>query len=402
EQNFVLYLQYVLQQNNINSINYAITNMQTQPVYNYLTWVKTSFGNNAYNSLASNLEFTRTLKLNDWQLYGSSRLGVYNADTTLTNITFTINGIDSNGNFEVNQVISQTSVSVNHYDIQHELAYKQFELTNHLGNVLATVLDRKTNNTADVVTAQHYYPFGSVMSSYKAEEFGYRYGFNGKEKKDEIYGIGNTYDYGARIYDSRLGRFMSIDPEFYLLPSISPFSHAINSPLMFIDKEGKFPKVAIIIAQNESDFSEHKAALEAEGYKVVFVKNGQQALDAMKALSTPKSPIKSLVLLSHGSPGGISSGGGGIFTQSELEIYAKQNWSGLPSYEEYIKQNNIATNFEDPNFDWEKYDKEMEGYNDEWKNLNFEKNKGEIVEKFKKAKQIVTLTLHFISNKINC
>ncbi len=39
----------------------------------------------------------------------------------------------------------------------------------------------------------------------------YRYGFNGKEKDDEVKGEGNSLDFGARMYDSRLGRFLSID-----------------------------------------------------------------------------------------------------------------------------------------------------------------------------------------------
>ncbi len=40
----------------------------------------------------------------------------------------------------------------------------------------------------------------------------YRYGFNGKESDDEIKGEGNQQDYGMRIYDTRLGRFLSVDP----------------------------------------------------------------------------------------------------------------------------------------------------------------------------------------------
>ena len=42
---------------------------------------------------------------------------------------------------------------------------------------------------------------------------GYRYGFNGKEKDDDWTGTtGATYDYGFRIYDSRIGKFLSVDP----------------------------------------------------------------------------------------------------------------------------------------------------------------------------------------------
>jgi hypothetical protein len=44
-----------------------------------------------------------------------------------------------------------------HFDTanySYTLATKQYELTNHLGNVLATVLDGKTLNQADVVSAK--------------------------------------------------------------------------------------------------------------------------------------------------------------------------------------------------------------------------------------------------------
>jgi RHS repeat-associated protein len=39
---------------------------------------------------------------------------------------------------------------------------------------------------------------------------GYRYGFNGKENDKDISEGGQ--DYGMRIYDSRLGKFLSVDP----------------------------------------------------------------------------------------------------------------------------------------------------------------------------------------------
>jgi RHS repeat-associated protein len=38
-----------------------------------------------------------------------------------------------------------------------------------------------------------------------------RYGFNGMEKDDNVKGEGNSYDFGARIYDPRVGRWLSMD-----------------------------------------------------------------------------------------------------------------------------------------------------------------------------------------------
>ena len=40
----------------------------------------------------------------------------------------------------------------------------------------------------------------------------YRYGFNGKESEDELKGPGISYDFGAKIYDPRSGRWLAVDP----------------------------------------------------------------------------------------------------------------------------------------------------------------------------------------------
>ena len=84
-----------------------------------------------------------------------------------------------------------------------------------------------------------YYSFGAPMPS-RGIEGKYRYGFNGKEKDDGVKGTGNSYDFGARIYDPRLGKFLSIDPDFKKFPSNSPYLFASNSPIIFVDKDGRF------------------------------------------------------------------------------------------------------------------------------------------------------------------
>jgi len=66
----------------------------------------------------------------------------------------------------------------------------------------------------------------------------YRYGFNGKEQDPEVKGIGLQYDYGFRIYDPRLGRFLSVDPLSPEYPWYTPYQFAGNTPIMAIDLDG--------------------------------------------------------------------------------------------------------------------------------------------------------------------
>lgn len=67
----------------------------------------------------------------------------------------------------------------------------------------------------------------------------YRYGFNGKENDNEVKGDGNQQDYGMRIYDDRLGRFLSVDPLTKDYPWNSTYAFAENRPVDGIDLDGK-------------------------------------------------------------------------------------------------------------------------------------------------------------------
>ena len=64
----------------------------------------------------------------------------------------------------------------------------------------------------------------------------YRYGFNGKENDKDISAGGQ--DYGMRIYDGRLGRFLSIDPLSFKYPMLTPFQFASNRPIDGVDLDG--------------------------------------------------------------------------------------------------------------------------------------------------------------------
>ena len=234
----------------------------------------------------------------DWteqHLYGSSRLGIWNYGKKTP---------DAPG------AVVYDSMMVGSVN---------YELSNHLGNVLSTISDKKIGVSAGrttvdyysaVVTTQNdYYPFGMQMPGrggsltaggwvngtggaslladltvssrtgnepreYKAsksiefiagftsgvnDEFTayidesapsggggtggegsslYRYGFNGKEMDNETYGQGNEYDYGFRIYNPRIGRFLSVDPLTSTYPWYTPYQFAGNKPIWAIDLDG--------------------------------------------------------------------------------------------------------------------------------------------------------------------
>ena len=78
----------------------------------------------------------------------------------------------------------------------------------------------------------------------------YFFGFNGMEKDNELKGVGNSLDFGARIYDSRIGKFLGLDPLAMRFPSESNYSFAGNSPIYLIDKEGKYK----VSAENEASY----------------------------------------------------------------------------------------------------------------------------------------------------
>jgi RHS repeat-associated protein len=71
---------------------------------------------------------------------------------------------------------------------------------------------------------------------YSLPSSSYRYGFNGKELDSDM--DGNCYDYGFRIYNPALGKFLSVDPLTKSYPWYTPYQFAGNCPIAYIDLDG--------------------------------------------------------------------------------------------------------------------------------------------------------------------
>jgi len=166
-------------------------------------------------------------QLTELNIYGSSRLGYADVSTKSKSRS------------------EQT-------DFFHITGRRKYELTNHLGNVMTVITDRHVANdpngavltdhyTADFVSSQDYYPFGALMPGRNTNTGSYRFGFQGQEKDDEIKGGGNSLSFRFRIYDPRLGRFLSVDPLTASYPWYTPYQFAGNTPIYAIDIEGAEP-----------------------------------------------------------------------------------------------------------------------------------------------------------------
>jgi RHS repeat-associated protein len=147
---------------------------------------------------------TTNLSLEEQHIYGSSRLGIFKKDKNRKSTT-------------------------------RALGERRYELTDHLGNVRVVMSDYK-RTTVIVLSATDYYPFGMVARTYTSPEE-YRYGFNGMEKDNENFE--GAYDFGARILDVRLGRWLAVDPLWKNYESYSTYIFAINNPNIYIDIDGR-------------------------------------------------------------------------------------------------------------------------------------------------------------------
>jgi hypothetical protein len=164
--------------------------------------------------------------LNATHLYGSSRLGLESKSKSVSSILNSIQFVGVQHTFGGGiGIIQEAHINSANYNNQtpnisddyfeKDLGFKQFEVSNHLGNVTAVVQDCKTleidlQNLYNVYrprisSLSDYYPFGMQMPGREFSQEEYRYGYQGSEKDNELAGEGNMYTTHFRALDTRIG-----------------------------------------------------------------------------------------------------------------------------------------------------------------------------------------------------
>ncbi|UOY08645.1 RHS repeat-associated core domain-containing protein [Muricauda sp. SCSIO 64092] len=117
----------------------------------------------------------------------------------------------------------------------------------HLGNNRVSYTDVNGNGsieTSELASNHNYYPFGGIHSGAYTDGLAavYKYTFQGKEFQDED-GL-DWHDFGSRMYDPALGRWMATDPQNQFG---SPYLALGNNPIRFIDPDGELIIESIVL-----------------------------------------------------------------------------------------------------------------------------------------------------------
>jgi hypothetical protein len=144
---------------------------------------------------------------------------------------------------------------------------------------------------ADVVSAQHYYPYHSTMQTWEADGKEYTFGgANGQEKDFEIFKGAYTAEFWE--YDSRLGKRWNIDP--VVKHHESPYVTFAGNPIWLIDPLG---------ADSEEVNGVWKWKLEAnEDYGSVETKTGVKAVMLRAFTQIPDKQLKAGQYIELNSP----------------------------------------------------------------------------------------------------
>lgn len=163
---------------------------------------------------------------------GNSIAYLYDANGTKLRVLHMINGVTTTTDYCANAIyengVPSKLLTGEGYVTLSDTIYHYF-LEDHQGNNRVVV-----SQNGIVEETNDYYPFGGLMVS--SSNFVQPYKYNGKEL-DRKGGL-DWYDYGVRMYDPVLGRFVTADPLAEISYPVCSYAYCMNNPFNRVDPTG--------------------------------------------------------------------------------------------------------------------------------------------------------------------
>jgi len=192
-------------------------------------------------------------------------------------------------------------------DDNDDVEDKQYYFSSdHLGS--STMI---SNGSGELVQNIQYMPFGETFVDMRKENWATPYRFNGKEQDCES----GMHYYGARYYDSRLSRFISVDPLADQFPGWSPYNYTLNNPINMIDPDGRAP-----------DWIKEE---NADGSVTYIAEQGDSAESLEEQHGIPFEVGNAIIqgVFGENLPNGTPEGRSNIHPGDQISIFAVENSS---------------------------------------------------------------------------
>ncbi|HRE41914.1 MAG TPA: RHS repeat-associated core domain-containing protein [Ignavibacteria bacterium] len=175
----------------IRKTEYLYTGLDSEPIFNEDAPI-------GWTALTDNF-YVRDVSGNELAIYNSSTIKQWN-----------LNALDNEGYLDTDGL-------------------DRFYIKDHLGSIRVVL-----NHEGQIVSAQDYDAWGFPLQDRQYDTEDEIYKFTGKERDRE-----SGYDYfGARYYDSRIGRWGQVEPLLEKYLNFSPYCYGVNNPVIMKDING--------------------------------------------------------------------------------------------------------------------------------------------------------------------